>query len=189
MDSLPVILGCLGHACSWNIKIWSLQTYSMYKCFSQILHRWQSHESTKINFLNQISHKTYLSKHHKNIAFTNMNLYITFLFQLFTATFTGLAIKWTNSIWFIKPGFFSNCSSHTSQDNNVLTKHNPSTQISFQTVHHILHKTTMYWPDTTLHEFKLEFFSKCSNNALTKHNSLNRISLQLIAKFTRVSGK
>ena len=29
---------------------------------------------------NQISHKTYLSKHHKNIAFTNMNLYIMFLF-------------------------------------------------------------------------------------------------------------
>ena len=79
-----------------------------------------------------------------------MNLYITFLFQLFTATFTGLAIKWTNSIWFIKPDFFSNCSSHTSQDNNVLTKHNPSTPISFQNVNHILHKTTMYWPDTTL---------------------------------------
>ena len=97
--------------------------------------------------LNQISHKTYLSKHN---TFTNMNLYITFLFQLFTATFTGLAIKWTNSIWFIKPGFFSNCSSHTSQDNNVLTKHNPSTPISFQNVNHILHKTTMYWPDTTL---------------------------------------
>ena len=102
------------------------------------------------SFLNQISHKTYLSKHHKNIAFTNMNLYITFLIQLFTATFTGLAIKWTNSMWFIKPDFFSNCSSHTSQDTNVLTKHNPSTPISFQNVNHILHKTTMYWPDTTL---------------------------------------
>ena len=53
-------------------------------------------------------------------------------------------------MWFIKPDFFSNCSSHTSQDNNVLTKHNPSTPISFQNVNHILHKTTMYWPDTTL---------------------------------------
>ena len=36
------------------------------------------------------------------------------------------------------PDFFSNCSSHTSQDNNVLTRHNPSNLISFQTVHHIL---------------------------------------------------
>ena len=123
------------------------QTRFLFKLFITYFTRQQCIDQTQpFNpdfFSNCSSHKTYLSKHHKNIAFTNMNLYITFLFQLFTATFTGLAIKWTNSIWFIKPGFFSNCSSHTSQDNNVLTKHNPSTQISFQNVHHILHKTTM----------------------------------------------
>ena len=109
-------------------------------------------------------------------------------------------------IWFIKPDFFSNCLSHTSQDNNVLTKHNPSNKISFQTVHHILHKTTMYWPNTTLQPrflFKMfityftrqqcsdqtqpcksDFFSKCSshssqnNNVLTRHNPSNLKSFQ-----------